>query len=97
MVKPYKPYKIKDEGFYVKHHVKTISDGDTPYAIVKSFSKTVASFSSFWNKNKFDLVFALGDRFEMFASVFAGSPFNVKFAHIAAGETTLGAIANAIL
>ena len=30
----------------------------------------------------------------MFAAVSSGTPFNIKFAHIHAGETTLGAIDN---
>ena len=54
------------------------------------------SFSVFSvvNSLKFDLVFCLGDRFEMSAAVQAGIPFNVKFAHLHGGETTLGAIDN---
>ena len=31
----------------------------------------------------------------MFAATLAGTPFNINFAHIHAGETTLGAIDNA--
>ncbi len=43
---------------------------------------------------KFDLVFCLGDRFEMSAAVQASIPFGVKLAHLHGGETTLGAIDN---
>ena len=34
------------------------------------------------------MVFALGDRFEMFAAVASGIPFNVRFAHLHGGEQT---------
>lgn len=87
--------EINNEGFEVKYKLETLPKDDNPRAIALSISKTAEVFSSFWNNNKFDLVFALGDRYEMFGAVLAGSPFNVNFAHIHAGETTLGAIDNA--
>ena len=87
--------EIVNEGYPVKYKIKTLTEDDSPLEIAKSISKTTLAFSDFWNKQNFDLVFALGDRYEMFAAVTAGSPFNVKFAHIHAGETTLGAIDNA--
>jgi GDP/UDP-N,N'-diacetylbacillosamine 2-epimerase (hydrolysing) len=87
--------EIIDSRFPVKYKLKTIPKDDTPYGIASSVGKTVSTFSEFWNKNRFDLVFALGDRFEMLGAVLAGSPFNVQFVHIHAGETTLGAIDNA--
>jgi GDP/UDP-N,N'-diacetylbacillosamine 2-epimerase (hydrolysing) len=42
------------------------------------------------------MVVALGDRYEMFAAVASSLPFNIKVAHIHGGETTLGAIDNAM-
>ena len=45
-------------------------------------------------KKNYDLVFCLGDRYEMFAAVSASVPFNIKLAHIHGGETTLGVIDN---
>lgn len=86
---------ILDEGFDVKHQLETVPSGDSPQEIALSIGKTIGAFSDFWNKNKFDLVLALGDRFEMLGAVVAGSPFNVPFGHIHSGETTLGAIDNA--
>ncbi len=87
--------EIEHEGFSVKHKLETLPEGDSSLSISLSISKTTAVFSEFWNNNTFDLVFALGDRYEMMGAVLAGSPFNVIFAHIHAGETTLGAIDNA--
>jgi len=87
--------EIEKSGFFVKHKIQTVPEDDSPHAIASSIGKTVEKFSSFWVNNTFDLVFALGDRFEMLGAVLAGSPFNVPFAHIHAGETTLGAIDNA--
>ena len=87
--------EIEKAGFLVKHKIQTVPQDDSPHAIASSIGNTVEKFSSFWVNNTFDLVFALGDRFEMLGAVLAGSPFNVPFAHIHAGETTLGAIDNA--
>jgi GDP/UDP-N,N'-diacetylbacillosamine 2-epimerase (hydrolysing) len=53
---------------------------------------TLLQFSKFWQSNKFDLVFCLGDRYEMFAAVSASVPFQVKIAHLYGGEKTEGAI-----
>jgi len=87
--------EIEELGFEVKHRVKTQTENSAPINISNSIGDTIINFSEFWNKNVFDLVFALGDRYEMFAAVSAASPFNIDIAHIHAGETTLGAIDNA--
>lgn len=86
---------IQNLGFNVPHQIQTVPDGDSACDIAKSVGKTIVEFAEFWASNQFDLVLTLGDRYEMFAAVCAGSPFNVNFAHIHAGETTLGAIDNA--
>lgn len=87
--------EILKQGFTVAHQINTKPEGDDmPVDISKSIGETIVSFSSFWETHEFDLVFALGDRYEMFAAVTAASPFNITFAHLHAGETTLGAIDN---
>lgn len=85
---------IVNEGFDVAYKIDSLNYGDTPEAISNSMGKTIIKFSELWSTNKFDLVFALGDRFEMFAAVASSVPFNIKIAHIHGGETTLGAIDN---
>lgn len=87
--------EIEEAGFSSIHKIKTAPSADTPAAIAESMGLTMHLFASFWEKNRFDLVFALGDRYEMFAAISASSPFNINIAHIHGGETTLGAIDNA--
>lgn len=87
--------EIEKQGFKVKHKIETLPQGDSAYAISSSMGETMQKFSTFWDCETFDLVLALGDRYEMFAAVSAASPFNIDIAHIHAGETTLGAIDNA--
>ena len=86
--------EINNYGFTKITEIDTLPASDSAENISKSIGQTIKVFSSFWENNKFDLVICLGDRFEMFAAVSSGTPFNIKFAHIHAGETTLGAIDN---
>lgn len=90
-------YTLKDidqSKFAKIHVVENIIANDSPNAIASSFGLTALKFADFWQNNEFDIVFCLGDRFEMAAAVLAALPYGVKFAHLHGGETTLGAIDN---
>lgn len=88
--------QIEQEGFGVKYKIESMLLTDSAEAVSTAIGLTTIKFADFWknNKNKFDLVFCLGDRYEMFAAVSAGISFDIKFAHLHGGETTLGAIDN---
>ncbi|MFZ4705050.1 MAG: UDP-N-acetylglucosamine 2-epimerase [Bacteroidales bacterium] len=86
---------ITEAGFDVAYQIPGMPLDDSPFSISKSMGRTMIDFAEVWKNESFDLVFALGDRFEMFAAVASGIPFNVKFAHIHGGETTEGAIDDA--
>lgn len=86
--------RIKEDGFDVKHTIATSPEKDTPSAITESMGQTIVRFSSLWEQTKPDLVFALGDRYEMFAACASTVSFNLQLAHIHGGEETLGAIDN---
>ena len=58
---------------------------------INSIAKTINNFAKIWLKDKYDLVIAIGDRFEMFAACASSIPFNIPIAHIHGGETTKGA------
>jgi GDP/UDP-N,N'-diacetylbacillosamine 2-epimerase (hydrolysing) len=83
---------IIEAGFDVAYQIPGMPEDDSPASISRSMGKTMIDLSEVWKSESFDLVFALGDRFEMFAAVASGVPFNIKFAHIHGGETTKGAI-----
>lgn len=85
--------QITDFGFKVNHTVESMLLTDSPNAISSTMGLTMLKFADFWKDHNhiFDLVFCLGDRFEMFAAVAAGIPFNIPFAHIHGGESSLGA------
>ena len=86
--------EIEKDGFDNIHTISSFISNDDEQAIATSYGLTLLKFADFWQTNKYDLIFCLGDRFEMSAAVQAGIPFGLKFAHIHGGETTLGAIDN---
>ncbi|MFW0737296.1 UDP-N-acetylglucosamine 2-epimerase [Flavobacterium sp. T12S277] len=90
-------YTLRDIERDTYNCIRTISSlisNDSEESIASSYGLTVLKFADFWETHKYDLVFCLGDRFEMSAAIQAGIPFGVKFAHLHGGETTLGAIDN---
>jgi GDP/UDP-N,N'-diacetylbacillosamine 2-epimerase (hydrolysing) len=86
--------EILKDNYNKVHTLSTLLTNDDENSISSAYALTALKFADFWQLNKFNLVFCLGDRFEMSAAVQAGIPYNVKFAHIHGGETTLGAIDN---
>jgi GDP/UDP-N,N'-diacetylbacillosamine 2-epimerase (hydrolysing) len=86
--------QIYQENYSKVHAISALISNDDEQSIATSYGLTTLKFADFWAANKFDVVFCLGDRFEMSAAVQAGIPFGVNFAHIHGGETTLGAIDN---
>lgn len=86
--------EIQKDGYIAIHTISSLISNDDEQTIASSYGLTVLKFAGFWENHKYDLVFCLGDRFEMSAAVQAGIPFGVKFVHIHGGETTLGAIDN---
>lgn len=85
---------IKNDGFQIIHEISNLVLDDSAKGIATSYGKTSSLFAEFWNSHSYDLVFCLGDRFEMSAAVQASIPFGIKLAHLHGGETTLGAIDN---
>jgi GDP/UDP-N,N'-diacetylbacillosamine 2-epimerase (hydrolysing) len=88
--------EIIKSGFEAKYQISSILLNDNEESIATSYAITAMKFANFWaeHKKSFDCVLCLGDRFEMAAAVTAGLPFNISFAHIHGGETSLGAIDN---
>ncbi|MDX9749900.1 MAG: UDP-N-acetylglucosamine 2-epimerase [Flavobacteriales bacterium] len=73
-----------------------VLETDDPAGIARAMGATMQQFASVWAEGGTDLIIALGDRYEMFAAVAASLPFGIPVAHLHGGETTLGAIDNAL-
>jgi GDP/UDP-N,N'-diacetylbacillosamine 2-epimerase (hydrolysing) len=88
--------EIEGDNFPIAERIESLILGDSPEAISTAMASTLFKFSSLWAKlkNEIDLIFCLGDRYEMLTAVLASVPFQIPIAHIHGGETTLGAIDN---
>lgn len=88
--------QIENDGFKISKKIESLLIGDTPNAIATTYALTVQKFADYWEQehDNFDIILALGDRFEMAAAVAASIPFSIKIGHLHGGETTLGAIDN---
>jgi GDP/UDP-N,N'-diacetylbacillosamine 2-epimerase (hydrolysing) len=86
--------QITKDGFEVIHKVGEMPESDGVIDISRGYGNMIVLFAEFWSKNKYDVVLALGDRWEMSAAIQASIPFEVKIGHFHGGETTLGATDN---
>lgn len=89
-------HEIEEDGFEIKEKVEMNLVSDTPEGIGKSMGMGVAGYSKVFSRLGLDILYVLGDRFEMHAAALAALPFNIPVAHIHGGEVTEGAIDDAL-
>jgi len=63
---------------------------DSYFDITNCFANYVKKINNILDKEKYDLVLLLGDRYEIFAAAISASINNIRIAHLHGGETTLG-------
>ena len=80
----------------IKIYKKINIISDKNQNIINIFNNAVSKFSSLLKKNKFDTVVLLGDRYETLGFAIACMFNNVPICHLYGGETTEGAIDEAI-
>ena len=86
---------IKD-GFKIHSKINIIDNKNNSFSLSKSTGIGLISFSKVFEKIKPDLIIILGDRYEMLAVASAALYKNIPIAHIHGGESTEGAIDEAI-
>lgn len=88
--------QIEREGFEAAHRIQNcFADDDSPQSVSEAMGRTQTAFAKLYGSVDYDLIFCLGDRYEMFAAVAAAKPFSLNLAHLYGGEKTLGAIDDA--
>ena len=87
---------IEQDGFEIGERVEMLLSSDTPEGIGKSMGLGTVGFAQTYARVRPDILLVLGDRFEMHAAVVAALPFKIPVAHIHGGESTEGAIDDAI-
>jgi UDP-N-acetylglucosamine 2-epimerase (non-hydrolysing)/GDP/UDP-N,N'-diacetylbacillosamine 2-epimerase (hydrolysing) len=88
--------EIEKDGFAITRRVDSLLSSGTAGGVAKSIGLGVIGMSDALEELKPDIVLVLGDRFEIFAAVQACLVHNIPVAHIAGGDTTEGAIDEAM-
>ena len=87
---------VESDGFEIRDRVEMLLSSDTPEGLAKSIGLGTIGFAQAFARSRPDILVLLGDRFEMYAAAVAALPFNMPIAHIHGGESTEGAIDEAI-
>ncbi len=87
---------IEADGFYIDRKVETLLSSDTPVGIAKAMGLGMIGFADAYSDLQPDVVLVLGDRYEIFAAVAAALPACIPIVHLHGGETTEGAIDEAM-
>lgn len=87
---------IETDGFRIDAKVEMLLSSDSPVGIAKSMGLATIGFADAFERLRPDLVVMLGDRFEILAAAQAAMAAGLPIAHIHGGETTEGAIDEAI-
>lgn len=87
---------IEEDGFRIDEKVEMLLSSDTPAGIAKSIGLGTIGFADAFARLKPDIVVLLGDRFEIFAAAQTALVARVPIAHLHGGETTEGAIDEAL-
>lgn len=88
--------EVEKDGFVITRRVDSLLSSGTAGGIAKSIGLGVIGMSDVLEDLKPDIVLILGDRFEIFAVAQACLVYNIPVAHIAGGDTTEGAIDEAM-
>jgi len=88
--------EIEADGYHINRRVEMLLSSDTPVGITKSMGLGMIGFADALNDLQPDLLLLLGDRFEAFVAASSALVAQVPVAHLHGGETTEGAIDEAM-
>lgn len=88
--------EIENDGYEIRHKVEMLLSADTPSSIVKSMGVEMIGFADVYAEEQPDMVVLLGDRYEILVAATAAMVHRIPIAHIHGGESTEGAIDEAI-
>ena len=88
--------QIEEDGFKIDENIEILLSSDTSVGITKSIGLGLIGFADFYERTKPDWVLILGDRFEILSAATAAMIARIPIAHCHGGETTEGAVDEAI-
>lgn len=87
---------IEADGFVISARVAMPTDDDSPLGVTNALASVTAGVGAALNQLQPDMVVVLGDRFEILGAAQAALIARIPIAHIHGGESTEGAIDEAI-
>ena len=87
---------IVADGFEIDERVPMDLDDDTSFAAARATGECMSALADTFDRLQPDLLVVLGDRFEILAAASAALLVRLPLAHISGGETTEGAMDEAI-
>ncbi|MCR2048345.1 UDP-N-acetylglucosamine 2-epimerase [Acetatifactor muris] len=88
--------EIKSDNVPIDKKIEIVLSSDTPVALSKSMGLALISFSEYFEECRPDALMVLGDRYETLAVCCAAMNARIPIFHLHGGETTEGAIDEAI-
>ena len=88
--------ELERDGFVIDRKVEMLLSADTATAVTKSMGVALIGLADAFEDLSPDLVLVLGDRFESFSAATAAMIARIPIAHLHGGETTEGAIDEAM-
>jgi GDP/UDP-N,N'-diacetylbacillosamine 2-epimerase (hydrolysing) len=86
--------EIEEDGFHIEKKIDIQVAGDTRTAMTKTMGMALIGFADYFLDNRPDVVFVLGDRYEIAAICPAALNQLIPIAHLHGGELTEGAVDN---
>jgi len=80
---------IEEDGLIIDASIDIKIDSTSNAHVLKSMAICLESFGDYFEKNNYDAVMVLGDRYEIFSVAIAAAMHNIPLIHIHGGEKTL--------
>ena len=88
--------EIEEDGYPITAKIEMLLSSDTAVGVTKSMGVALMGFADYFEGNRPDIVILLGDRYEIMMAAAAAMMARIPIAHIHGGETTQGAVDEAI-
>ena len=88
--------EIENDNFKIDKKIEILLESDSNVAISKSIGLANISFSEAYDELKPDIIFVVGDRYEIFSAIIPAFILGIPIAHHSGGEVTSGAIDDSI-
>ena len=88
--------EIEEDGYPITAKIEMLLSSDTASGVTKSMGVALLGFADYFEAHRPDIVVVLGDRYEILMAASAAMMARIPIAHIHGGETTQGAVDEAI-